>query len=96
MATGFNYTMATYENSENTATPNLSENAYYGSDWVWTNTLTFDKTFGQHKILAVGGYEAVKYGMGRSMNAQGRVTSQMQLITGLLQMVLQYLPPIHI
>jgi len=64
---GVGYTWATYENSENTATPNLRESAYYNAEWVWTNTLTFDKTFGNHRINAVGGYEAVKYGIGRDM-----------------------------
>ena len=66
---GTGYTFISYENSENTGSNSLQENAFYGSDWVWTNTLTFDKTFGQHKILAVGGYEAVKYGIGRNMDA---------------------------
>ena len=62
-----NYTFATYENSENTATPSLSEQSQYASDWFWTNALTFNKEFGQHKILAVAGYEAVKYGMYRQL-----------------------------
>ena len=65
-----NYTFATYENSENTATPNLYEQSDYYADWVWTNALTFDKVFGQHKILAVAGYEAVKYGIHRQLSAQ--------------------------
>jgi hypothetical protein len=56
---GVNYTMKTYENSENTATPSLNESAYWGSDWVGQIPLTFDKVFGQHKVLAVAGYEAV-------------------------------------
>lgn len=60
---------STYERSENVATPSYSETAYFNSDWVWTNTLTFDKLIGSHKILAVGGYEAVKYGIGRGVNA---------------------------
>lgn len=63
-----NYTFATYERAENIGTPNLSEGAYYNSDWNWTNTLTFNKTFGSHKILLVGGYESVKYGIGRGVN----------------------------
>ncbi|MCU0357983.1 MAG: TonB-dependent receptor [Cyclobacteriaceae bacterium] len=63
-----NYTFATYERSENIGTPSLNEGAYYNSDWNWTNTLTYNKTFGSHKILAVGGYEAVKYGIGRGVN----------------------------
>jgi TonB-linked SusC/RagA family outer membrane protein len=62
------YSYKTYENSENNQTNSFSEGAYYSSDWVWTNQLTFDKTFGQHKILAVLGYEAVKYGMGRGVS----------------------------
>ena len=66
---GTNWTSSTYERAENIATANYSENAYYNTDWVWTNTLTFNKTFNAHKILAVAGYEAVKYGMGRGLNS---------------------------
>jgi len=64
-----NWTGVTYENAENIATATYSENAYYNTDWVWTNTLTFNKTFGDHKLLVVGGYEAVKYGIGRGLSA---------------------------
>ena len=64
-----NWTGSTYERSENIATPSYNENAYYNHDWVWTNSLTFNKTFGSHKLLAVGGYEAVKYGIGRNLSA---------------------------
>lgn len=59
------YSYKTYERSENNSTQTFSEGAWYGSDWVWTNQLTLDKTFGEHKILAVAGYEAAKYGVGR-------------------------------
>jgi TonB-linked SusC/RagA family outer membrane protein len=62
------YTFISYENSENQATNNFNEGAYYGNDWFWTNTITLDKTFGQHKILVVAGYEAVKYGIGRGVS----------------------------
>jgi len=65
-----NWTGSTYENSENTATPNYQELAGYGADWTWTNTLTLAKQFGDHNILAVGGYEAVKTGIGRNLNTQ--------------------------
>lgn len=64
-----NWTGATYERAENVATPSYNENSYTNSDWVWTNTLTFDRDFGSHSILAVGGYEAVKYGISRSVSA---------------------------
>jgi len=62
------YNFATYENAENVGTASLNEGAGYGNDWVWTNTLTFNKKFGDHSLLAVAGYEAVKYGIGRDLN----------------------------
>lgn len=62
------YSYKTYERSENNSTNSFNEGSYYDNDWVWTNTVTLDKTFGEHKILAVGGYEAVKYGMGRGVS----------------------------
>ncbi|MDP4223119.1 MAG: SusC/RagA family TonB-linked outer membrane protein, partial [Bacteroidota bacterium] len=65
---GVSYSYKTYENVENNANNSYSENAWYGDDWIWTNTLTFNKTFGQHKILAVAGYEAGKYNIGRGMS----------------------------
>jgi TonB-linked SusC/RagA family outer membrane protein len=65
-----NYTFATYESSENTATPSYQEQAGYSMQWTWTNALTFDKTFGQHKFLVVAGYESNEYGLGRDMTGQ--------------------------
>jgi TonB-linked SusC/RagA family outer membrane protein len=64
------YSFATYENSENALTPNLRERAEWDSDWVWTNTLNLNRSFGQHSINAVAGYEAIKYGIGRRLEAQ--------------------------
>jgi TonB-linked SusC/RagA family outer membrane protein len=66
---GVNWSSATYENAENTGTSSLTEQAGYGSDWNWTNAINIDKQFGDHKINGVIGYEAVKYGIGRDMNA---------------------------
>jgi TonB-linked SusC/RagA family outer membrane protein len=67
------YSYKTYERSENNSTNSFNEGSYYGggtdgNNWVSTNQLTLDKTFGQHKILAVVGYEAVKYGIGRGVS----------------------------
>jgi TonB-dependent starch-binding outer membrane protein SusC len=62
------YNYKTYERSENNSTNSFTEGANYGNDWVWTNTVTYDKTFGQHKILFVGGYEAVKYDIHREVS----------------------------
>lgn len=64
----YSYSYKTYERSENNATNGFYEGASYGNDWVWTNQLTLDKTFGQHKILAIAGYEAVKYDIGRGVS----------------------------
>jgi TonB-dependent starch-binding outer membrane protein SusC len=66
---GVDWYNATYENSENNLTHTFSESSGFGNNWVWTNQLTFDKSFGDHKIAAVAGYESVKDGMGRDMNA---------------------------
>jgi TonB-linked SusC/RagA family outer membrane protein len=69
--TGYNtgWTGATYERAENVATPAYNENSFVSSDWVWTNTLTFDRSFGASKLLAVAGYEAVKFGIFRNVSA---------------------------
>ncbi len=66
---GVTYQSATYENSENRSIATLNESAYYGNDWVWTNQLTFNRSFGKHNIQAVAGMEALKYGIGRDLSA---------------------------
>jgi TonB-linked SusC/RagA family outer membrane protein len=63
---GFNW--ATYESAENTLSASLNENAQWGTNWIWTNQLTYDKVFGDHKITAVAGYEAIKSGIGREIS----------------------------
>jgi len=68
---GFNtdWVGKTYERAENQATSSYNEQSYYNSDWVWTNALTFDKSFGLNRLLAVAGYEAVEYQIGRGVSA---------------------------
>jgi TonB-linked SusC/RagA family outer membrane protein len=63
-------TIPTYENSENQL--NTAYNMQTGNGWnyVWTNQLTYDKIFGDHKIAATAGYEAVEEGMGFDFYAQ--------------------------
>jgi TonB-linked SusC/RagA family outer membrane protein len=58
-----------YENAENIATSAYTESSGYFADWVWTNTLSFDKKFDRHGLLAVAGYEAVEYDIGRVVTA---------------------------
>ena len=65
------WTGKTYESSENVATSTYRESSGYGMDWTWTNTLTLAKQFGDHSILAVAGYEAVKTSIGRETYSQG-------------------------
>jgi TonB-linked SusC/RagA family outer membrane protein len=60
-----NWTGTTYENAENTATASYWEQGQWGANWNWTNTLTYNKSFGEHNLLLVGGYEAVETGLGR-------------------------------
>lgn len=64
-----NWNGSTYENSENVATSSYQEGSGYGMEWTWTNTLTLDRSFGSHNVLAVAGYEARRLGIGRDMNA---------------------------
>lgn len=66
---GTGWTGETYENAENQATSSYNEYSGYGFNWNWTNTLTFNRSFGNHNILAVAGYEAVKTGIGRDLSA---------------------------
>ena len=59
---------ATYERAYNGSVTYLRNNTYYTSDWVWTNSLTFDRQFGAHKLLAIAGYEALNYDIGRTIS----------------------------
>jgi TonB-linked SusC/RagA family outer membrane protein len=65
---GDDYSFATYENAENNTTASMSEYAGIGGDWNWTNLLSLNKTFGQHTINAVLGYEAIKTNLGRDVS----------------------------
>jgi TonB-dependent starch-binding outer membrane protein SusC len=69
------YTIAPYEDAPTYPVPvsDTTKNDFRSSDWVWTNIVTFNKQFGQHKILAVAGYEAVNYGMGQTISDQDTI-----------------------
>ncbi len=53
-------TYQTYERSENINTTQLRDRARNGLDWTWSNTLNFDRTFGDHNVKVLLGTEAVK------------------------------------
>ena len=62
-----NFTYQTYERAENINTSTFNEGSFYNADWTWTNTLTYTETFDKHAITAVGGYEAIQFGIGRGV-----------------------------
>jgi TonB-linked SusC/RagA family outer membrane protein len=65
---GFNY--PTYENSEPNTVTSLDEDYETQSGWTWTNTLTYNKTFGDnHNVSALAGYEAIDYKRNRMEGA---------------------------
>lgn len=59
------------EFSETTGQNNLEEKADYNYRWVWTNTLTYTKTFNEiHKLNVLLGTEAIRDGLGRTLTGR--------------------------
>lgn len=59
------------EFSETTGDNNLEEVSGFNYRWVWTNTLTYDKTFNDvHKLTVLLGTEAIRDGLGRKMTGR--------------------------
>ncbi len=69
--TGRNYDRLTYENSENNSSFGYSEFQGYSSNWVWTNTVRYDPSFGLNNFTILGGVEALENGRGRSSSSNG-------------------------
>jgi len=61
----------TYENSENVGSNTFGEGAGNSAGWVWTNTIKYSQTFGNHDINFIGGIEAIADGFSRNLNGQG-------------------------
>jgi TonB-linked SusC/RagA family outer membrane protein len=61
-----------YENSENNTTFNYSEGASTFYQWTLTNTLAYNKTFGDHTLNALAGVETLNTGVGRGINGSGQ------------------------
>jgi len=62
LAGGFNTYDARYFNPRgpNNEKNQLTEQDHTNYNWIWTNTLTYNKSFGKHKINALIGIEALK------------------------------------
>lgn len=59
---GFYHNYRTYENKENGASNGYGEYAGYGSNWNWSNTLTYNNTFAKdHSLKVLIGYEALQF-----------------------------------
>ncbi|NJB70335.1 TonB-linked SusC/RagA family outer membrane protein [Saonia flava] len=66
-----NYGFKYFGDSEPQASDNFQEGSGYAFQWTWTNTATYEKLFGQHKIKLLGGVESLNTGAGRQMQGNG-------------------------
>ena len=66
-----NISRKTYERSENQGNTQLTEEAWYYTNWTWTNTLNFQKVIGDHDVKLLVGTEAVK-NVSRGVRAFGQ------------------------
>lgn len=57
--------------SEPEASNFFAEGSGYVFGWTWTNTATYEKLFGKHKVKALVGIEALNTGKGRNVNGSG-------------------------
>ncbi|MBN7817179.1 SusC/RagA family TonB-linked outer membrane protein [Algoriphagus pacificus] len=68
----WNYSRLQYENSENNSSFGYSEGAGFNFQWVFTNTVSYKKTFGKHAFDVILGQEALNNGSGRNIDASGQ------------------------
>ncbi|APQ18477.1 SusC/RagA family TonB-linked outer membrane protein [Maribacter hydrothermalis] len=57
--------------SEPEASNSFGEGSGYGFSWTFTNTASYEKLFGEHKITALAGIEALNTGRGRNISGNG-------------------------
>lgn len=53
----------------NDAIDGASQNQYMGINSTWTNTISYEKRFGNHKITAVAGTELIQYDLNNEISA---------------------------
>ena len=66
-----NYTRRQYENSENNSAFSFGQANGYVTEWVWTNTIAYEREFGDHKVGILAGQEALNFGTVRQVSASG-------------------------
>jgi TonB-linked SusC/RagA family outer membrane protein len=65
----YNFNYVAYENAEgNTGSNSFTENASFNYNWTWTNSVTYNNTFGNHNVKVLLGTEALDY-YGRGLTA---------------------------
>lgn len=71
----YGYGFHRYQDAENNTSNSFGENAYFNSQWTWTNTVAYNNTFGKHGVKVLGGVEALNYyGRGVGGGALGYFT----------------------
>lgn len=66
-----NYGFRYLGDSEPQASNSFSEGSNYNFNWTFTNSFTYEKLFGKHKVKLFGGIEALNTGAGRFINGNG-------------------------
>jgi len=66
-----NYGFRYLGDSEPQASNNFQEGSNYNFNWTFTNSFTYEKLFGKHKVKLFGGIEALNTGAGRFINGSG-------------------------
>ena len=66
-----NYGFKYLGDSEPQASDSFNEGGGYVFSYTFTNTLTYEKLFGKHKVKALAGIEALNTGKGRNINGSG-------------------------
>lgn len=66
-----NYGFRYLGDSEPEASNTFSEGSGYSFQWTFTNTATYEKLFGKHKVKLLGGIEALNTGIGRNISGSG-------------------------
>ncbi|MCW5515645.1 SusC/RagA family TonB-linked outer membrane protein [Muriicola sp. Z0-33] len=66
-----NYNFRYLGDSEPEASNSFAEGSGYNFSWTFTNTATYEKLFGKHKLKAFAGIEALNTGAGRQVSGNG-------------------------
>ena len=66
-----NYGFRYLGDSEPEASNSFQEGSSYGFAWTFTNTATYEKLFGKHKLKLFAGIEALNTGAGRQIQGNG-------------------------